>query len=257
MDNIKAKIAKLLRLQESSNANEAANAAAFVEKLCREHGISPSEIDKEYDPEIDAPVHWVQGSVFSRVDHAAWTLLAGVSNYFNGKTVQRDFSINDKQAGIDVAWDFTRRQRVIEVCATKGNKIQIELYYEYLLDVMNKLADEAKAEDLLKGDSTPAFRSNFRKGFAATIRSRLAEMKYEAEREGSVATGAPGLVVQSKNKREYDSMMALYTKRHPRVSSGGGGTYGGSGTRAGINAGRSAGLNRQMSTAGQRALCAG
>lgn len=255
--DIKAKLAKLLRLQESSNANEAANAAAFVEKLCREHGISPNEIDKEYDPELDAPVHWVQGDVFARVDHAAWTLLAGVSAYFNGKTVQRDFSINDKNAGIDVAWDFSRRQRVIEVCATKGNKVQIELYYEYLLDVMNKLADEAKAEDLLTGNSSPAFRSNFRKGFAATIRSRLAEMKYEAEREGNVATGAPGLVVQSKNKREYDSMMALYTKRHPRVSSGSGGTYGGNGTRAGIAAGRSTGLNRQMRTSSVRALTAG
>ena len=255
--DIKAKLAKLLRLQESSNANEAANAAAFVEKLCREHGISPNEIDKEYDPELDTPVHWVQGGVFARVDHAAWTLLAGVSAYFNGKTVQRDFSINDKNAGMDVEWDFTRRQRVIEVCATKGNKVQIELYYEYLLDVMNKLADEAKAEDLLSGDSSPAFRSNFRKGFAATIRSRLAEMKYEAEREGNVATGAPGLVVQSKNKREIDSMMTLFNKRHPRLGRPSNGTYGGCGTRAGIAAGRSTGLNRQMRTSSVRALTAG
>ncbi len=252
--DIKAKLAKLLRLQESANANEAANAAAFVEKLCREHGISVDEIDKEYDPELDAPVHWVQGDVFARVDHAAWTLLAGVAAYFNGKTVQRDFSLNDKTRGLDVAWDFTRRQRVIEVCATKGNKIQIELYYEYLLDVMNKLADEAKAEDLLTGNSNPAFRSNFRKGFAATIRSRLAEMKYETEQEGNVNTGAPGLVVQSKNRREFDSALSLYNKRHPRVSSGSGGTYGGNGTRAGITAGRSAGLNRQMNTGSMRAL---
>lgn len=249
--DIKAKLAKLLRLQESANANEAANAAAFVEKLCRDHGISVDEIDKEYDPELDAPVHWVQGDVFARVDHAAWTLLAGVAAYFNGRTVQRDYSRHDE---LNTARDWSKRQRVIEVCATKGNKIQIELYYEYLLDVMNKLADEAKANDLLTGNSDPAFRSNFRKGFAATIRSRLGEMKYETEQEGNVNTGAPGLVVQSKNRRELDSAMSLYNKRHPRVSSGSGGTYGGNGTRAGITAGRSTGLNRQMNTGSMRAL---
>ena len=40
-DSIKAKISKLLRMQQSDNPGEAANAAAFVEKLCKEHGISP------------------------------------------------------------------------------------------------------------------------------------------------------------------------------------------------------------------------
>ena len=40
-DSVKAKISKLLRMQQSDNPGEAANAAAFVEKLCKEHGISP------------------------------------------------------------------------------------------------------------------------------------------------------------------------------------------------------------------------
>lgn len=252
--DIKSKLAKLLRLQESSNANEAANAAAFVEKLCREHGISPNEIDREYDPEVDAPIHWVQGGVFYRVDNAAWTLLAGVASYFNGRTVQRDY--NETEDGLNVSRN-RRRQRVIEVCATKSNKIQIELYYEYLMDVMDNLADEAKEKDMMAGNISYSFRQNFRKGFAAAIRERLAEMKYEAETEGDANIGAPGLVVRSKNQREWDSMMTLFTKRHPRLSSSNRQTFGGSGTAAGMAAGRATGLNKQMRTNNVRRLSAG
>ena len=39
-DKVRTKIAKLLRLQTSNNAGEAANAAAFVEKLCAKYNVS-------------------------------------------------------------------------------------------------------------------------------------------------------------------------------------------------------------------------
>ena len=244
---IKEKLAKLLRLQQSANANEAANAAAFLQKLCIEHGISSDEINPDYDPERDEPIHWIQGGVFGRVDHAEWNLLQGIARYFNGCTVKRDYE--ESEATADQPYDWRKRQSVIEVVATKGNKIQIELYYEYLLGVMNKLADEAKKEDLAKfTHSDPAFRRNFRKGFALTVWNRLREMKYEEERDGSKVTNSPGLVVQSKNKREYETAMSLYERRHPNVRRGPRGTYGGNGTSAGRQAGASAGLSRQMQT---------
>ena len=53
LNSIKAKISKLLRLQQSDNAGEAANAAAFVERLCREHGLTPDDINPDHDPERD------------------------------------------------------------------------------------------------------------------------------------------------------------------------------------------------------------
>ena len=45
-------IAKLLRLQTSNNAGEAANAAAFVEKLCAKYNVSSSDC-QDYDPNRD------------------------------------------------------------------------------------------------------------------------------------------------------------------------------------------------------------
>jgi len=40
-------------MQESSNANEAANATEFLERLCRQHGITANDINADYDPERD------------------------------------------------------------------------------------------------------------------------------------------------------------------------------------------------------------
>ncbi len=51
-DKVRNKIAKLLRLQTSNNAGEAANAAAFVEKLCAKYNVSSSDC-QDYDPNRD------------------------------------------------------------------------------------------------------------------------------------------------------------------------------------------------------------
>ena len=187
LNSIKAKISKLLRLQQSDNAGEAANAAAFVERLCREHGLTPDDINPDFDPERDEATFWVVGTPFKRVDHADWSLLNAVAKHFNGRTVQRGIRQEDRfKMGLDdYGWDCS----VLEIQATKGNRIQIELYYAYLKEVMERLADEAKAKSVAEGYSSRSFRLNFRKGFAQAIGEKLREQKKVSRDEQPQAQG--------------------------------------------------------------------
>lgn len=248
-NSVKAKISKLLRLQQSDNASEAANAAAFVEKLCKEHGISPDECSPDYDPERDVAIYWTSGKPFKRVDHASWSLLSCVAGHFNGQTVNR--SARRGEPG------YFENQSVIEVIATKGNKIQIELYYEYLYEVMEKLADKAKADHVAAGFyGDRAFRGNFRKGFARAIAVKLREQRKQQEHEERCkAPGVSvGLALLKRTEIEQREVAALVKQRFPRLASGSSGTFGGSGTTAGVAAGRSTSVSRQVNRSSTRAL---
>lgn len=241
-ESIKAKISKLLRMQQSDNPNEAASAAAFVERLCREHGISPDECSPDYDPERDVAIYWTSGKPFKRVDHAAWSLLAAVARHFNGRTVNRPARKGET--------GYLENKCVIEVIATKGNKIQIELYYEYLYEVMERLADKAKVEHVAAGFiGDRAFKGNFRKGFARAINVKLQEQRKNVYPESSsfAAAESAALAVQKRTEIEQREVNALVKQRFPRLGSGSSGTFGGSGTTAGVAAGRSTSVNRQMS----------
>ena len=243
--SIKAKIAKLLRMQQSDNAGEAANAAAFVERLCREHGLAPEDINPDFDPERDEATFWVMGTPFNRVDHADWSLLNAVARHFNGRTVQRGIRRED---GFKLGMDGYRyNSSVIEIQATKGNRIQIELYFTYLKEVMERLADEAKAKSVAEGHSSRSFRLNFRKGFANAIRDKLQEQKMASRKEQPQAQGVTGgLALVKRDTIEQQAVDALVKQRYPRLRSGSGQTFGGNGTRAGQAAGRSTSVNRQV-----------
>tara|TARA_Y100000004_G_C8947582_1_gene426997 strand:- start:105 stop:866 length:762 start_codon:yes stop_codon:yes gene_type:complete len=248
-NTIKAKISKLLRLQQSDNPNEAAAAAAFVEKLCQEHGISPDECSPDYDPDRDVAVYWCMGKPFKRVDHAAWSLLSRVAEHFNGTTVNRPARRGEE--------GYFHNKFVIEVIATKGNKVQIELYYEYLYEVMEKLADKAKAEHNAAGFyGDRAFRGNFRKGFVRAIGAQLREQRKQQakEEEWKVAATGGALALQKRTEIEQREVNALVKQRFPRLGTGSSGTYGGSGTSAGITAGRNTSVNRQVTRSSTPAL---
>ena len=248
-DAIKAKISKLLRMQQSDNPGEAANAAAFVEKLCKEHGISPDECSADYDPERDVAIYWCVGKPFKRVDHAAWSLLDHVASHFNGETVRRRARKGEP--------GFGHYQSVIEVIATKGNKIQIELYYEYLYEVMEKLSKKAKAEHVAAGfHGDREFRGNFRKGFAHAIGSKLREMRaqqmHEQKHQAPGVNG--GLALLKRTEIEKREVAALMKQRFPRLGRGSSASYGGSGTSAGVSAGNSTSVSRQMTRSSAPAL---
>jgi hypothetical protein len=242
LNSIKAKISKLLRLQQSDNAGEAANAAAFVERLCREHGLTPDDINPDHDPERDEPTFWVAGAAFKRVDHADWNLLNYVAKHYNGRTIQRCARAGEE--------GYLQDKSVIEVVATKGNRIQIELYYAYLKDVMERLADEAKAKAVAEGYSSRSFRLNFRKGFAQAIGEKLREQKKQKTdipESGSFANVySTSLAVQKRDAIEKKAVDALVKQRFPRLRSGSASTFGGNGTNAGRAAGRNTSVNRQV-----------
>merc|ERR1711965_485477 len=96
--------------------------------------ISPDECSPDYDPERDVAIYWTSGKPFKRVDHASWSLLSAVAKHFNGTTISRCIR-KDEPGYVEFKY-----YRTIEVLATKGNQIQIDLYFEYLSEVMEKLA---------------------------------------------------------------------------------------------------------------------
>ena len=136
---------------------------------------------------------------------------------------------------------------VIEIQATKGNRIQIELYFTYLKEVMERLADEAKAKSVAEGHSSRSFRLNFRKGFANAIEQKLREQKKVSRDEQPQAQGqTAGLALLKRDAIEKKAVDALVKKRYPRLRSGSGQTFGGNGTTAGRAAGRATSVNRQV-----------
>ena len=59
-----------------------------------------------------------------------------------------------------------------------GNKIQIDLYAEYLIEACERaLKEERKG---VRGGFDATFNSSFRKGWAWKIQSRLSEMKQKS-----------------------------------------------------------------------------
>ena len=246
--DIKAKIAKLLRMQESSNVNEAANAAHLIQALCQKHGVTVQDCQDKFDPERDVAVFWTMGRVFKRVDPAFWNLLDHVATYFNGTTVNtsatKHFDFN-----LDTC---NQTHRVIEVIATKGNKVQIELYFDYLCEVMEKMADEAKMERLRNGYyGDRGFKSNFRKGFARAIGIKLRDQKraeqiYQERQKVSDKPAPDALALFERNKIEKEQVLALVKRRFPKLGKSNGSSYGGSGTEVGFQAGKSTSTQRQV-----------
>lgn len=155
MSNLKTKLAKLLRLhQQSSNANEAANAGRLLNRLCAEHGLDPESV-KDYEE----GTMWILGDAFLRLDYASGLLLNAVSEFYGGKmVVSRTVS----------------RESYFKIYSSEGSRIRIEVYYEYLSEVMETLADKSKREN---PRSPRNWRNNFRKAFADEVGNRLAEIR--------------------------------------------------------------------------------
>ena len=234
------RLSKLKRLSESSNINEAKSAIAFLEKACKQLGVNPDDVVEDYNPEQDEPISFQVGDYFPKTDYAEAWLLQGVVKYFNGQVV--------------CSYDRLRDKKYYQVFATKGARQQIIAYYDYLSDLMKKLAKEAKKET---PDSGRSFSTNFKKAFAITISERLDDLKNKKEKEGLPESNISALVVQNRNVEIQSRVNKFYRQECPHVRtarasvSGGNGSGGSAGRAAGI----SAGLNKQVNSgAGQRRL---
>ena len=206
LNQVKDKIAKLLRLQTSSNAGEAANAAAFVEKLCAKYNVSSADC-KNYDPEKDEVVEFQVGKVYRKANVPEQNLIHGVTKYFNGQTIITYVP--------STSMYYEPPKRVMKVIASKSNKIQIELYLEYLIETMNKLADEAKKSGGY-GTARTTYKTNWKKGFSKKIADRLIAMKNVQARNGKPDLGKPALAVLNRNRIEQKAALGFLNEKYPR-----------------------------------------
>ena len=207
-DKVRNKIAKLLRLQTSNNAGEAANAAAFVEKLCAKYNVSSSDC-QDYDPNRDEVIEFASGKSYVKANVPEQTLIYAVARYFNGRTI-----ITYEHEGLPYYLAPDSPRKVLKIIASRGNKIQIELYLEYLIEVMNKLATEAKKSGVA-GTRSTTYKTNWKKGFATRIANRLMEMKRQQQEDGRPELNQPALVVADKNAIENKASLAFLDENYP------------------------------------------
>ena len=205
LNEVRNKIAKLLRLQTSNNAGEAANAAAFVEKLCVKYNVSSTDCEG-YNPEKDEVVEFQIGKAYRKANVPEQNLIHGVTKYFNGQTIITYVQSNSMY--------YEPPKRVMNVIASKGNKLQIELYFDYLVETMNKLADEAKKSGGY-GTSRQTYKTNWKKGFSKKIADRLLAMKNEQKRNGKPELNEPALVVLNRNSIEQKATLAFLNEQYP------------------------------------------
>ena len=203
INEVKSKIAKLLRLQTSTNVGEATNAAAFVEKLCVKYNISSTDC-KEYDPDKDEVVEFKFGKSYQKANIPEQNLIHGVTKYFNGQTIIT-------HAEPDNPWS---NKRIMKVIASKGNQIQIELYLEYLIETMNKLSDKAKKSGAY-GTQSSTYKNNWKKGFSKKIADRLIEMKIEQNKIDHDEVNEPALVIANKNSIELKATRLFLEDKYP------------------------------------------
>ena len=110
INEIKSKLAKLLRLSKSSNANEAAVAIQKFETLCVQHGVAKQDVTADFDPELDVIIETSFGKTYKKRDIAIYRLIAAVAKYYNGVLMIDNDRLDGKQ---------------LKIIASKSNQIQI------------------------------------------------------------------------------------------------------------------------------------
>ncbi len=215
-----AKIQSILKLQENTTFDgEASAAAAMIDKLCKQYGITINEatetqvLDEEF-------------LTFKRVNAALSLLLNAVANFYDAKAYLKN---GDTKS--------------IQVIGSEAQQIQVRLYYDYLVQVMEKEAEVAhKAEKVISSLTgatvSRSFKLNFRKAFADKVALRLREMK---EAEGRVHDDAEAVSNKLSSMR--------FGRAKKLNGANGAGAYAGSNVGAGVS------LNRQASGSVAKQLC--
>ena len=227
INEIKSKLAKLLRLSKSSNANEAAVAIQKFETLCVQHGVAKQDITADFDPELDVIIETSFGKTYKKRDIAIYRLIAAVAKYYNGVLMIDNDRLDGKQ---------------LKIIASKSNQIQIELYSDFLIDEMERLSKQAKKEN----KHTPrSFRANFRKGFALAINKRLVELKKVQESQETSQDNQPALVVVEHNQREQKAALSFMLEKYPDIRTSTSRYSAGTGHHEGQDAAQGVGLRKQ------------
>tara|TARA_A100001234_G_scaffold212640_1_gene214362 strand:- start:709 stop:1389 length:681 start_codon:yes stop_codon:yes gene_type:complete len=215
------KIQAILKLQEGTTFDgEADNAAKMIDMLCKKYGVT---IDEATEVQVEDEIFLK----FKKINVAYATLLNAIAYFYDAKAyLKTDVNGN----------------KTIQVIGSEAQQIQVRIYFDYLVDCMEKETETAhKAEKIiaqLQGTKlSRSFKTNFRKGFAEQVMNRLQDKK---KQEGRV----------HEHKAVTDK--ALSTRRFNTSRRMNGATgYGGN---AGASAGGSVSLNRQASGASQKQI---
>ena len=217
------KIQAILKLQEGTSFDgEADNAAKMIDMLCKKYGVT---IDEATEVQVEDEVFFK----FKKMNVAYVSLLNAIAYFYDAKAYLKT-DVNGNKS--------------IQVIGSEAQQIQVKIYFDYLVDCMEKETETAhKAEKIisqLNGTKlSRSFKINFRKGFAEMVMNRLQNKKKE---EGRV----------HEHKEVTDKALSTRRFNTARRMNGANG-YGGS---AGASAGDSVSLNRQASGGtSTKALC--
>ena len=215
-----AKIQSILKLQNGTSFEGEADAAAkMIDKLCKQYGVTITEA-------TETQVLDESFVSFKRMNVALATLANAIAKFYDAYAYLKN---GDTKS--------------LQVIGSEAQQIQVRLYYDYLVQVMENEAEIAhKAEKILcdvTGKSVSrSFKLNFRKAFADKVAERLREMKVADNRVHDDANA-----VKTK----------LSTMRFGRAKKVNGATGAGAYAGAGVGAGVS--LNRQASGSVTKQLC--
>jgi len=220
-----AKIQSMLKLQENTTFDGEASAAAhLIDKLCKQHGITISEA-------TETQVSDEEFFTFKRANYALTTLLNAIATFYDAK------------AYIKSAYLKSGDTKSLQIIGSEAQQIQVRLYYDYLVQVMEREAEIANSAEKVMADITGktvsrSFKLNFRKAFSDKVALRLYEMK---EEENRVHDDAKAVT----NK--------LSTMRFGRARKMNGAS--GEGASIGSNVGAGVSLNRQATGSVTKQLC--
>ena len=215
------KIQSILKLQEGTTFDgEADNAAKMIDMLCKKYGVT---IDEATEVQVEDEIFLK----FKKINVAYATLLNAIAYFYDAKAYLKTDANGNK---------------TIQVIGSEAQQIQVRIYFDYLVDCMEKETETAhKAEKILaqlQGNTlSRSFKTNFRKGFAEQVMNRLQDKK---KQEGRV----------HEHKAVTDKALSTRRFNTSRRMNGASG-YGGN---AGASAGGSVSLNRQASGASQKQL---
>jgi hypothetical protein len=215
-----AKIQSILKLQNGTTFEGEADAAAkMIDKLCKQYGVTISEA-------TETQVFDESFISFKKTNVALTTIANAIAKFYDA-----------------MAYLKNGDTKSLQVIGSEAQQIQVRLYYDYLVQVMENEADVAHKAEKVMADITGktvsrSFKLNFRKAFADKVAERLREMKVAENRVHDDADAV-------KNK--------LSTMRFGRAKKMNGAN--GAGAYAGSNVGAGVSLNRQASGSVTKQLC--
>lgn len=212
------KIQAMIRLQEGTTFDgEASAAARMIDKLCREHGLTIDEINR---PQIADEVF----AEFGKINQAHFRIICAVAAFYDAKAYVQG--------------------KTFHVIGSEAQQIVTRIYFDFIVDCMNKECDKAYTAEKILADLTGqpdpgrTFKHQFRLSFSSQVKERLDELK------------------RLENRKHEHAEFAIEKIRTYRFGSRRIATGMGVGAAAGQCAGQSVSLHRQASGSQSRSLCA-